>query len=36
MCAIRLYQAEVPLITDMELLKDAQIDKVDAELLYSI
>ena len=35
-CAIRLYSNGVPLIGDMDLLKDLNLTQVEAELYYSI
>lgn len=35
-CAIRLYQNSEPLLSDMDFIKDLNIDKVEAELFYQI
>ena len=36
MCAIRLYSNSEPLLSDMDLLKDIQIEKVEAEVYFTI
>jgi hypothetical protein len=36
MCAIRLYQNAEPLLGDMNLVKDLALDKVEAEVYFTI
>lgn len=36
MCAIRLYNSGDPLIGDMDFVKDIPLEKVQAELYYSL
>jgi len=36
MCAIRLYSNAEPLLGDMDLVKDLAIDKVEAEVYFTI
>lgn len=35
-CAIRLYKDSMPLIGDMDLLKDLNVQRIEVELYYSI
>jgi len=36
MCAIRLYANGEPLLSDMDFVKDLEIQKVEAEVFFTI
>jgi hypothetical protein len=36
MCAIRIYHENLPLLVDMEFIKDLILEKVDVELFYTL
>ncbi len=36
MCSIRLYKDGIPLLGDMEFVKDLAVERVEAELFYGL